>query len=362
MASSFGFKKGFLKKKSSSSSSSSTTTTTNPPPSTFQTARPIPKENDDAATKVAAETSPSPPSSSSNPSQQLERENVAATNTATEVSLSPPLSTASGVRSPLPGRDECPICCHILPLEGKSCIYNPCCGKLICNGCIVGRQRAQLESTGYIIDGITPEEKQFRLLMKHWSNLCPFCRSEDAEGNEGIVKRILNRITIRNDEDYTVALTKLGTFYAEGGVGLPQSIQKAEELFQQAYDLDYPPAAFHLFNLYKRHYPDQKEKMMEYARRGETLGNVGCIEKLFDLAIDSENYTEMTRLCMKAARLGKDYNVMLMTCYQLELLSKDDLATTLRAHQAINDEIKTLQRGFAKRFQIYVTAAVSNRN
>ena len=145
MASLFGSKKGFLKMKSSSSSSSSTTTMTmNPPPPTFQTARPIPKENNDAATKVAAEISPSPPSSSSNPSQQLERENDAATNTTTEASLSPPLSTASGFRSLLPGRDECPICCHILPLGDKACIYNPCCGKLICNGCIVGQQRAQL--------------------------------------------------------------------------------------------------------------------------------------------------------------------------------------------------------------------------
>ena len=106
--------------------------------------------------------------------------------------------------------------------------------------------------------------------------------------------------------------------------------------------------------------------MMEYARRGETLGNVGCIKKLFDLAVDSKNYTEVTRLSMKAARLGTDTardNLMeLYKVSEAQLLSKDDLATTLRAHQAINDEIKTLQRGFAKRFQIYVTAAVSNRN
>ena len=357
MASSFGFKKGFLKKKSSSSSSSSTTTTTNPPPSTFQTARPIPKENDDAATKVAAETSPSPPSSSSNPSQQLERENDAATNTTTEASLSPPLSTASGFRAPLPGRDECPICCHILPLGDEACVYNPCCGKLICNGCIVGRQRAQLESTGYIINGITPEEKQFRLIMKRWSNLCPFCRSKDAEDNKGYVERVLNRITIRNNEDYTLALMTLGSFYTEGGGGLPQSIQKAKELFQQAYDLDYPPAAFHLFNLYKRHHPDQKEKKMEYIRRGEALGDVKSIQELANHAVASKNYTEFTRLSMKAACLGNDTtrdNLMkLYKVSEAQLLSKDDLAITLRAHQAINGEMKTVQRGYGKRFQIF---------
>ena len=103
------------------------------------------------------------------------------------------------------------------------------------------------------------------------------------------------------------------------------------------------------------------DELQTTIRREETLGNVGCIEKLFDLAIDSENYTEMTGLCVKAARLGVNYTAMLMACYQLEFLFKGDLATTLRAHHAINNEIKTVQRGFAKRFQISVTAAISNR-
>ena len=79
----------------------------------------------------------------------------------------------------------------------------------------------------------------------------------------------------------------LGSFYANGGGGLPQSIQKAEELFQQAYDLDYPTAAFRLFNLYKRHYPDQKEKKMEYIRRGEALGDVKSVQELANHAVAS---------------------------------------------------------------------------
>ena len=311
MPSSFGFKKGFLNKKSSTSSSSSTTTT--------------------------AATVPS--------------------DITTEASASSPSSRASGFREPLPGRDECPICCHVLPLASDESVYRPCCGKIICHGCIVGRQRAILESTGYIIDGITPEEEQFRLILEHWSNLCPFCRSEDPDDEEEYVERLLNRINIRNDEDYANALNTLGTFYHDGKGGLPQSIQKAEELFQQSYDLDYPTAAFHLFYLYKSHHPDQKEKMMGYARRGETLGNIRCTQELGDLAYESGNFEEYKRLNMKGARSGNDNaRDNLMAIYKGSkglLLSKDDLTITLRAHQASNDEMKTVQRGFARRFRIF---------
>ena len=168
------------------------------------------------------------------------------------------------------------------------------------------------------------------------------------------MERLLNRINIRNDEDYANALNTLGTFYFDGKGGLPQSIQKAEELFQQSYDLDYPTAASDLFGLYKRHHPDQKEKMMGYARRGETLGCIRCTQALGSFAHESGNYAEVVRLCMKGTRLGDDTaRDNLMELYKAQLLSKDDLAITLRAHQAINGEMKTVQRGYGQRFYIF---------
>ena len=83
------------------------------------------------------------------------------------------------------------------------------------------------------------------LIWKHWSHICPFCRGTgEPENDEERVQRLYDRINIRNDEDYTVALMELGRCFDEGIHGLPQSIQKAEELFQQAYDLDNPIAAY----------------------------------------------------------------------------------------------------------------------
>lgn len=226
-----------------------------------------------------------------------------------------------------------------------------CCGKIICQGCIVGRERAELQESGFIIEGKTPEDKQFMLITGLWSTLCPFCRAKEPENEEEVVQRLNARIGIRNDEDYTIALLALGTryFHLEGNTGLPLNYEKAEELFQQAYNLGNPAAAWYLSDLYKRRYPDQTEKRMEYVRRGEILGDIDCMNVLTKLAVESKNYTEIPRLCMKVARLGVEPH-NLMSCYKMGLLSKDDLATTLRAHQAAKDEMKTARRGYAKRF------------
>ena len=87
------------------------------------------------------------------------------------------------------------------------------------------------------------------------------------------------------------------------------------------------------------------------------LGNVYRTEILAELVNDSVNYDEMARLCMKAARLGNDNCMEYVFGWYREgeeFLSKDDLATTLQAHQAVNDEMKTPGQEFAKRFDQFL--------
>ena len=169
-------------------------------------------------------------------------------------------------------REECPICFHVLPHAIDEIVYQTCCGRKICNGCIIGRQRAELKETGMIIEGVTPEEKQFILIRLFWSNLCPFCRQPGPKNDEEQLQLIYDRIEIRNDRDYTIALTKLGYFYENGECGLPQNLTKAVELYKKAYDLGDPDAAWNLYHMYHQHYPDQKEKQIEILRRGKHLG------------------------------------------------------------------------------------------
>ena len=258
------------------------------------------------------------------------------------------------------GREECPICFHVLP-PLVEIVYQTCCGRKICSGCIIGRDRAELKEAGKIIDGVTPEDTQFIRIHQHWSNVCPFCRHTGAETDEEQIQFLYDRIQKRHDRDYTTALNQLGVVHSRGRYGLPQNIEKAEEFFQEAYDLDDPDAANYLYRLYLRHHPDQKEKQMEFLRRGEALGDLICIQMLAALALSAalpnlpKNGKEVARLLMKAVSLGgNDINKdMLMIFYRHEFLSKKDLATTLRAHQATIDEIKTVQREFAKRYKAF---------
>ena len=269
--------------------------------------------------------------------------------------------TSSKVTTPRYTREECPICFHVLPQQIDQIEYKLCCGRTICLGCIVGRERAELKETGMIIEGVTPEEKQFILIRLFWSNLCPFCRQPGPKNDEEQLQLIYDRIEIRDDRDFTIALTKLGYFYENGECGLPQNLTKAVELYKKAYDLGDPDAAWNLYHVYHHHYPDQKEEQMEFLRRGETLGNLECIEILRGLAIRAagsnsmvpENYKEVIRLVTKAASLGGNTR-NLMIAYKKKHISKDYFATILRAHQAANDEMKTIQRGFAMRYKTFL--------
>jgi len=67
--------------------------------------------------------------------------------------------------------------------------------------------------------------------------------------------------------------------------------------------------------------------------------NLGFIENLAKLAIVADEYKDGTQFVMKVARLGGDTR-NLMICYRNKYMPKEDVATTLRAHQAANDELR----------------------
>ena len=55
------------------------------------------------------------------------------------------------IPSQQPGYDICPISFYVLPFEHNEIAYKSWCKQLICDGCIIDQQRAQLEETGHII-------------------------------------------------------------------------------------------------------------------------------------------------------------------------------------------------------------------
>ena len=318
-SSSFGFKRGFLNNNSSSTSSSSsvrsatTTTATVAPPSTIQSTRTSTNEDD-----TTDETEPAE-------------------------ALQP---------SMLDPQEECVLCAYPLPLDGAESNYQSCCGETICNGCIIAQQRVHIIGTNVEkpIKGSKAEEREFMEILLSGGYVCPFCRAKLARGAKEAMKRVWKQIDDNNDPD---AMNMLGKYYEEGMHGLSKNPTKAEELYQRAYDLGHPDAARNLGVYYTNHISNPV-LATKYQEEGARRGNAHCMAIMGCNAHQSHNYEEASRLWMTAARLGDDDAMKrVMVSYQRGYISKEDLATTRRAHKAANDAGKNEPREYAKRHKIF---------
>ena len=84
--------------------------------------------------------------------------------------------------------EECPICFQILPLDADEYSFKSCCGKMICNGCI------------------------YTMNNTEGADLCPFCRTPEANTDEENIKR-LKKLMDKGNGDGFYALAGL---YAQG--------------------------------------------------------------------------------------------------------------------------------------------------
>ena len=284
-------------------------------------------------------TPPPPPSA-------VEYDTTAAAAAAAATTAPPPPSTSTEDPD-----DECVLCCYPLSLKENESSYYPCCGQTICNGCIVAQQRTLIIGTNVKkpIKGSKEEELEFMtILASEKVMVCPFCRAEDSTNNKEVLKRLWEQIDEYKDPQ---AMLALGVFYREGEHGLSKNLKKAEELYQQAYDLGARFAAYNLAKLYTEEIPDEA-RMMKYLEEGVKRGNTHCNNHLGFLAAKSGKHEEAKRQFMTAACFGHDTAMNnLMVCYRApgSVVPKDDLTTALRAHKAINDARKSEPREYAIR-------------
>ena len=180
--------------------------------------------------------------------------------------------------------------------------------------------------------------------------MCPFCRTELPATDTEFLERLYKQIDKYKDPN---AMTMVGSYYMNGERGLPKNPKKAEEIFKRAYDLGDPTAAHLLSMLYSDDIPDQA-RMMKYEEEGARRGHTGCMNNVALRAGKSNNNNEATRLMMKAARSGDDFAMnylMILFRNGFQLLSKEDIATTVRAHKAVTDKVKSEAREYAERYQ-----------
>ncbi len=214
---------------------------------------------------------------------------------------------------------DCPICMLPLLLDVSKTVIKTCCRKLICKGCHYASYLRAAQAS-----------------LNHPS--CPLCRHVICKSEKEEEQRMK-----RVGENDPVAMYYHGMKqYKEGDyMGAFEWYAKAAELgFAEAHnklsimlywdgegvEKDEGKAIYHLEKASIGGHPSARH-------------NLGCVEWR------NGNTERAVKHWIIAAKQGEDYSVKrLVEEFRNGLVSKEDLATTLRAHQAASDLAKSLQR------------------
>jgi len=218
-----------------------------------------------------------------------------------------------------PPNEECPICFLPMPVNTDDSVFHPCCGKIICTGCI------------------------YALFRSEGKNICAFCRTPPTCSAEEEIE-LLNKLM---DKGVGEAFYQLAGLYAMGMYGLPQDHQKANELFQKAGETGCALAYYNLGNSYYNGdgVEVNRKKAKHYWELAAMDGHVmarhdlGCVEGR------SDNHHRAHKHYMIAAKAGDiDSLDYVKKGFMAGFVTKDEYTNTLRVHQQRLDEMKSDER------------------
>eukprot|EP00984_Skeletonema_dohrnii_P021181 scaffold10510_cov84-Skeletonema_dohrnii-CCMP3373.AAC.15 len=227
---------------------------------------------------------------------------------------------------------DCPICCLPLPLNHQKSVMQACCGKIICIGCDYAnnlvRKRERLQPA------------------------CPFCRHPPPKSDEESNKNKMRRVAA-NDP---VAIREIGMKHGN----INGDYDLAFEYLTKAAELGDASAHYLLSLLYHDGLGVEKDEKKELYYL-EEAAIAGLPEARYYLAVNeggNERYDRSAKHLIIAANLGHDGSIqMLKGYYKSGLVSKEDFAAALRAHQAAVDATKSPQRDAAEAFAEKVRCA-----
>ena len=214
---------------------------------------------------------------------------------------------------------DCPICCLPLPLDETKSGFHDCCGKVICDGCFYANRMRESEAgmePSCVFCGepytLIPDEEDERRMMKR------------IELNDPVAMCRLGRNKL-DEEDYSVAF----------------------EYFSKATELGDLDAHFRLACMY--HHGKGVDidvgKTIYHTREAAIGGHPGARYELGCAEWDDGNYDRAVKHWIIAATQGHDDAIKgLKDCHEDGIVSKDDLASALRAHQAAVDATKSPER------------------
>ena len=229
--------------------------------------------------------------------------------------------------------EDCPICFLPLPIDATQSSFKSCCGKLICNGCIVAMDE--------------------EALGRGKNDLCAFCRVPNATSYEEEVERTRKLIVANNAYAFYI----LAGCYADGDHGMPQDWSKANELHLRAGELGCANAYYNLGNSYYngRGVEVDKKKAKHYYELAAMNGDVAARHNLGCMEGKAGNFHRAMKHFLLAAKAGyTDSLDWVKKGFTKGYITKDEYANTLRAFQERQNEMKSDDREKAEVLRQYL--------
>jgi len=227
-------------------------------------------------------------------------------------------------KQPPPQLGDCPICFLRMPTIETGYRYMPCCGKVICCGCI---HTPVFDDQGNEVDN----EK------------CPFCRTQFPTSEEEAVKW-LNQLVKKDDP---IAIHNIGNYYRDGRNGYPKDHTKALELWHRAGELGYPEAYTSIGYSYDHGIGVEVDetKATDYYERAAMGGSESARHNLAATEVRAGKMNRALKHLMIAVRVGwYDSLDTIKQMYSKGYTTKEAYMKALQSYQAYLSEIKSDQR------------------
>ena len=227
--------------------------------------------------------------------------------------------------APIQEKEECPICMIPLPIKEEEIRFMTCCGKKICDGCNYKHAVNHIKKmTTQATQGAPLEERK-----------CAFCCQSRARWDS--IKPL--KKLVKKNKPY--AFVQMAERYKSGD-GVIQSYTRALEMIIRAAELGDANA----FAIIAIHYQEgtvveqNESKVLEYQEVAAKKGSIGA----------NRNAQLMIKHLKIVASAGyKEAMDSLMDYYKNnELLTKAELAETLRAFQTSKNAMKSKDRDDAR--------------
>ncbi|EJK69230.1 hypothetical protein THAOC_09527 [Thalassiosira oceanica] len=223
--------------------------------------------------------------------------------------------------------DRCPICFLFIGLPTyKHAKMNPCCMKLVCNGCILAARQRGLRG-------------------------CEFCRTP-LPRNEASELAMTQKRVSKGD---ATAIYHLAGQYYYGELGLTKDVPRAIELLTESAELGSIEAEYRLGQMYYNGEGVEEDKLrgiqhwQEAAMKGHVLSRrgLGLVE------YSEGNYKLAVQHWMISAKMGHDNSLnAIKEMFMGGEATKAQYAEALRGFGDAAEEMKSHQREEAKRLGV----------